>query len=164
MARAKFVKKARKARPEHGIEVGDSYYYWAFMQGGRGGPKHYSKTRPTRSQLTQSDFLSQIYEMEDRGFTAEDPDGLRDERDTLVSDLESLGDEQYDKFSNMPDVLQQGDTGQLLEQRQEACQNIASEFEGIDLDCDVEEGDEEGMQSWIADKVSELESVGWDYE
>ena len=35
MTRAHFVKKARKDHPEGDIKKGDSYWWWAFMVGGR---------------------------------------------------------------------------------------------------------------------------------
>jgi hypothetical protein len=52
MARAHFVKKARKAIPGTDIKKGDSYYWWKFRFGG----KRTSKTAPKASQLTQSEF------------------------------------------------------------------------------------------------------------
>lgn len=70
MARATFVKKARKDIPGTDIKAGESYYWWKFRFGG----KHYSKTPPRRSQLTQSDFLGQLYAIEDeiQGLVADD--------------------------------------------------------------------------------------------
>ena len=65
MTRAHFVKKARKDHPEGDIKKGDSYWWWAFMVGGRGGPKHYSKTQPKASQLTQSEYLGSIADIQD---------------------------------------------------------------------------------------------------
>ncbi len=146
MARATFVKAARKDYPQAGIKKGESYYHWAFMVGGRGGPKHYSKTPPTRSQLTSSSFLSQIYELEDRGFTGETPEDLQ-------SELESLADECDSSLQNMPEGLQQGDTGQLLESRAEGCRETASEFENIDLDYD-EPDDDEVVQRLVDESAS----------
>ena len=49
MPRVHFVRKAAKAHAG-GIEKGDSYYWWKFRYGGI----RKSKTRPKRSQLTQS--------------------------------------------------------------------------------------------------------------
>jgi hypothetical protein len=105
------------------------------MVGGRGIQRK-SKTPPTRSQLTNSEFLAAIYDLEDGcdWSNAECPEDLQSKRDELVSELQSLGQEQSDKFDNMPDGLQQGPTGELLEQRAEACENIANEFEGVELD------------------------------
>ena len=49
--------KAAKDYPDHGIKKGEMYFHWKFRYGG----KHRSKVRPRSSQLTQSDFLSQMY-------------------------------------------------------------------------------------------------------
>lgn len=63
MTKAHFVKKAAKDNPA--VKKGEPYWWWKFMVGGRGGPKHYSATRPRPSQLTQSEFLSAIYSQQE---------------------------------------------------------------------------------------------------
>lgn len=62
MPRVHFVKKARKDVSNSDIKKGESYYWWKFRFGG----KCVSRTPPKQSQLTQSDFLSQIYKIQDR--------------------------------------------------------------------------------------------------
>lgn len=52
MPRVHFVQSARKARPEIGLEVGGSYYYWSFRYGGT----HRSVNYPRPSQLTQAKY------------------------------------------------------------------------------------------------------------
>ena len=101
MARAHFVAKARTDHPEGGIKKGESYYWWAFMVGGRGGPKHYSKTPPRRSQLTQSEFYSALYEIEDSLNALPADDGLGDAVASIVSDLENLAEETRTKKENI---------------------------------------------------------------
>lgn len=121
MARAHFVKKARKDNPA--VKAGESYYWWEFRYGG----KHYSKTPPRPSQLTQSEFLSQMYSFQEQiedATSIEDIEGLPDE-------IRQLGEEQIEKKDNMPEGLQEGDTGQLLEERAEAMESWASELEDI---------------------------------
>ena len=128
MPKVTHVKSARKPIPRYNIEVGDSYYHWSFMVGGRGGPKICSKTPPTRSQLTNSDYLKQLYEIYDNGIPGcADADDLRQ----CAEELRGLGDEQEEKFNNMPDGLQQGDTGQMLEERASGCQSAADEIDNI---------------------------------
>lgn len=168
---------------------GETYYAWGMMVGGRGVQKK-SKTPPTRSQLTNSEFLGAMYDLED-GLSfdqVESPEDLEAVRDEIAGQLRDLGQEQTDKYDNMPDGLQQGDTGQLLEQRAEACENIASEFDDVDLvysepddqeledeieDKDltveevadrVEELKQEKLDEWLDEKKGELNDVGWDYE
>lgn len=129
MAKATFVKAARKAVPSAGINVGDSYYWWAFRYGG----KHYSKTPPKPSQLTQSNFLAQLYAIqEDQGDLPAD-DNLPSAVEDLVSRLNDLADECESNRENMPESLQDSETGQLLESRADACRSAADELEGLDL-------------------------------
>lgn len=123
---------------------GEYYYTWGMMMGGRGVQQR-SRTEPRRSQLTNSDFLGQIYDLED-GFAPTDatsPEDLQDMRDDVAQQLRDLGQEQQDKFDNMPDGLQQGDTGQLLEERAQSCEQIADELEQVDLDDFDEDLDED---------------------
>lgn len=138
MPRVTHVKSARKANPRYGIEVGDSYYHWAFMVGGRGGSKICSKTKPTRSQLTNSDFYKSLYGFYDDSVTNCEPkpdvptadfDSLPDDIESLAEELRQIGQEQQDKFDNMPDGLQQGDTGQMIEQRAQGCEAAADEID-----------------------------------
>ena len=135
MPRVHFVKNARKDYPEVGIQRGDSYYWWKFRFGG----KHKSKIRPKPSQLTQSDFLSRIYELQER-FEGLSPtmsiEDIESEVDTIIDELRELADEQSDKQSNMPDSLQYSTVGELLENRADSCNEMADELEAIDLSVD----------------------------
>ena len=94
MARATHVKKARKDIPGTDIKAGDSYYWWKFMVGGRGGPKHYSKERPRLSQLTQSEYLGTLYDLQDRLSALPADSSLADEVQSLVDDIRQLGEDQ----------------------------------------------------------------------
>ncbi len=138
MPRVYKVESARKARPELNIAVGDTYYYWKR----RKGPLQMSKTYPKRSQLTGSPFLQTIYDIEDRiaALTADEelPEAVRD----IVQELRDLAEECQSSLDNMPEGLQQGDTGQMLEARIEGCNQAADELEGIDFS-DAPEGEAE---------------------
>lgn len=163
MPRVHHVKSARKAQPEHGIAVGDSYYWWAFKTGGRGGVKRVSKTYPKRSQLTQSDFLAQLYDIEDElsALTAADGEGLAGTIEDTASRLRDLASEQEDKLSNMPDGLQQGPTGEMLQERTDACNNAADELEQIDTDISGKDDDESAEEFWER-VVEEAQAVSVD--
>lgn len=143
MARAHFVKKAAKDHPEGGIKKGEPYYWWAFMVGGRGGPKHYSKSAPRRSQLTQSGFLGALYDIEDEISALAADDGLADVVPDIAGRLNELADEQEEKKNNMPDALQDGPSGEQLQERADACRTAADELEAIDFS-DAPEKKEEG--------------------
>jgi hypothetical protein len=88
MPRVHHVKKARKAQP------------------------------PTRQQLTQSSYYIAVYDIEDMvaALTADTMDGLECEVQNVIDAIESLRDETQEKLDNMPEQLQYGDTGQLLQE------------------------------------------------
>lgn len=133
MTRAHFVKAAAKDYPQAGIKKGESYYWWKFKARYGNSPRKMSKTRPRPSQLTQSEYLSQALALQERVEDLAPDSTLPDELPGVIDDLRSLGDEQGDKLDNMPEGLQQGDTGQLLEQRRDACNEYANALESIDL-------------------------------
>lgn len=145
MARVTHVKKAQKAIPSAGIKVGDSYYWWKFRYGG----KHVSKEYPKRSQLTQSSFLSQLYDLEDRigEFFCENKDDFDSFRDEIASEIENLKDECQSSLDNMPEHLQESS---VLTERVEALDSWQSEVENVEC----EDYDEEEIRD---EKKSELD-------
>lgn len=132
MAKLNFVKSARKADPKHGIEIGDSYYWWQLYR----QPKRKSKTRPPRSALTGSEFYATMYDIEDEigALNCTDTDGLRDTVDDIAMRIREAGSECSERLENMPEGLQEGDAGQMLQERYDACEAWADELEGVDLD------------------------------
>ena len=131
MARATLVKKEQKDIPEHGIKAGESYYWWSFKRGG----KRWSKTPPKRSQLTQSTFYASVYDLEDDVIAnATANDGLAELRDEVTSSLQEIADQCQESLDNMPEGLQQGSTGELLQERIGAMESAISEFDGLELD------------------------------
>jgi len=138
MTRAIFVKKAQKDYPEHSIKKGESYYWWKFRFGG----KHFSKTAPKASQLTQSGFLQTLYDIQERieGVGVdEDLDSFLTE---VKSDLESLRDECQSSLDNMPQHLQESSSsGEMLTNRIDALGSFMDELDGISTDIDVDEDD-----------------------
>lgn len=112
---------AAKDYPRFGIKKGDKHYKWKIKQT-YGGIEYRSLTYPRRSQLTSSEYLSQQYDFEDAIQEASDPEEFR----SIASDVENLGSEQEEKLNNMPEGLQQGHTGELLEERRQACEDWAS--------------------------------------
>jgi len=73
-----------------------------------------SKTYPRRSQLTQSAFLAELYEIED-GIPAE---MTPDELESLIGELEALREQCEESLDNMPYALQDSSSsGMLLTER-----------------------------------------------
>ena len=156
MARAKLVKKAQKDYPEQGIKKGESYYWWKFRFGG----KHYSKTMPKRSQLTQSSFLGQVWEVEDE-MSSYSPDELSSVDSDLADFKERLqeaADESQNSLDNMPEGLQQGDTGEMLQNRVDEIESMISELDSIDIDELEKEQDEsdDDFEQRVEDKKQEI--------
>ena len=141
MPRVTIVKKAQKDQGSCGkcqvkIKVGDGYRWWKFNFGGRYVRCLKAECAPKPSDLTRSEFYSTLYDIEDSVSAALDDFRSGGEADDLASalndaaeQLRELGQECQDKFDNIPEGLQQGDTGQLLENRAQECEGKADELE-----------------------------------
>jgi len=142
MPRVTYVQSARKDNPA--VKAGEPYYWWKFRHGG----KRYSKIRPRPSQLTQSAYLSGIRSLVERveDFDSADYEGFADFRDEIVADLQELRDQCQDSLDNMPESLQYSPTGEMLQERIDACDSAESDIEGLDVDLydenDYEDEDE----------------------
>lgn len=138
MPRVHRVERARKStnryenekRKAAGIKPGDSYYWWEFKTGG----KVYSKTRPTRQQLTRSEFYQTLYDLEDeageiaaqlRAGTT-DPQDASDSLDDLASRVDDYKSELESRLDNMPEGLQ---ASSVLNERIEALDAIRQSIE-----------------------------------
>lgn len=149
MPKVHYVKAARKSNPV--ANVGESYYWWKFRYGG----KKYSKTPPKPSKLTQSDFLSQYYGIQE-GVEVQSFDSVDDfdiYKEELIGELETLRDEQEEKFENMPESLQGGSTGDLIQGRIEGLEEWLDSIGQIEVD-DDEDG--EKVEQLLLDAVQEL--------
>ena len=161
MPRVTHVKKARKDYPSFGIKKGDSYYGWSFNF----GPTMKSLTPPTRSQLTLSDFLSQLYDLEDgisnRFSDLDDTDEIQSAIDDLISDIQNLLDETQERLDSMPEQLQEtSSAGETLQERIDNLENWISELESVDTDIDEEfkDEDKEGRITEIIDEIDQTSS------
>lgn len=129
MPRVHYVKKARKDNPA--VKAGEPYYWWKFRYGG----KRYSKTRPLPSQLTQSEYLSTGYSLQECLPTMfcvfED---LENDRDEVVGQLEQLRDMSQESLDNMPQELQDSsDTGMLLQERVDNMESLISRVQDVEI-------------------------------
>lgn len=135
MPRVNFVKKARKDVPNSDIKKGESYYWWKF----RYGSKRVSRTNPKRSELTQSSFLSTIWDIEDRISNISEDEDFETLVQDFITEIEELRDETQDSLDNMPDQLQDAPTGQLLQDRIGALEEMITELENVDTAFDEDE-------------------------
>jgi len=139
MARA-IQRTARKEYPHYGIKKGDRYWFAEVKTGPRSSRTIRSLKPIPRSQLTASEFLSTAYDLSDQLETCDSLEQLIE----IKEGFESLQDETQEKLDNMPEGLQQGDTGQLLQERIDQCESIISEIEDAanDIEAENSEGDE----------------------
>lgn len=126
------------------INKGQKYYTWQLYM----SPKQFSLTYPKRQQLTNSNFLRQVWDTEDRIIEFSYDEHGEDGRDEIVQELEMLRDEVQESLDNMPEQLQEGDTGQMLQERIEQVEEMISILEDIDL-TEPERGDFTGDESYF---------------
>lgn len=146
---------ARKDYPQFGIKKGDLHYTWSLKTGPRSSVTYRQIAKPRRSQLTTSEYLSSLYDWEDSLEAASDVDSLR----PLVDDIRALGEEQRGKYDNLPDGFQMGETGQLLEERADACERAADELEEIIGEFDSGPDEDEDREEWeqgLLDRAKEI--------
>lgn len=182
MTRVHFVKRAQKDYPEHGIKKGESYWWWKFKPRRGDGIKRYSKTQPKPSQLTQSEYLSAAYSLQERiddmKIESGDLQAVADELRSVAEEIRQLGEEQGSKSDNMPEGLQESETAQLLRSRNEACDALADEIEGAADEIEGLEGEaEDEIEDEIEDEAVDeavdemvgraqdiLGGIGWNWE
>ena len=155
MPHVHFVKKARKADRNAGIKKGDSYYWWKFRFGG----KNKSKSKPKQSQLTRSEFWGNIFGLQEDHEKPPEYDDLESTVEEIKSQLEEWRDEQEERRSNMPDALQDSETGELLQERYDALDSAVSDLDGVgDFEIDEDEDKPEGAES-DEDKEERLQGL-----
>lgn len=149
--------KARKDYPEQGIAKGEMCYVWS-LKTGRGGTTYRSKHRPRPSQLTTSGFLQTFYGIQE-AFEYESPgfSELESSVEDVKGQLEELRDETQGNLDNMPEGLQGGPTGQLLQERIDALESIIGDLESIDFTVDYggqeDEDEKENIESARAEEI-----------
>lgn len=145
---------ARKDYPANGISKGEKYFYVKIKTGPYSSRTIRSKTRPKRYELTSSDFYSQLWRIEDESFQ-----GVSEASDLfdIAEEIRELGSEQQEKFDNMPDGLQQGDTGMMIEERAQQCEEWADAIEQAanDLESKLDEFDK-AVEAGTPDDQDEL--------
>lgn len=136
---------ARKDYPRDGIKKGDTYYYTK-LKLQRGGIEKRSLKPFKPSQLTTSGFKIAFLSAGE-GFEEAMKGGDYSTLASALSDaaeaIRDAGQEARDAFDNMPEGLQQGDTGQLLEARADGCDSKADELDDLASQAESEEAPDE---------------------
>jgi predicted DNA-binding protein (UPF0251 family) len=112
-----------------------------------------------------------VYDIEDRIEEATADDSLQGLVEEVVQELGDLADECESNRENMPEGLQGGPTGELLQERADALRSAVDEFEALDLsdynDADFEEPEreegesDEDFKARVAEARDEAETEYW---
>ena len=132
MARLHHVHKARKDYPTEGIKKGQEYW-WTKR---RFRSKQRFAKKPRRSQLTGSDYLATIYDIQD-GLSVtpavEDAESITDELEELLETCES-------SLDNMPEQLKDTSySGELLTERIDSLTSAIEQLQNVDESMGAEE-------------------------
>lgn len=161
--------KRQKARKEYDctkckgkIKKGDEYYRFALTRFNPLCPLCLT-CKPTRSQMTGSDFLATMYGIEDdsiAGLNIGDMEDAQSSVEAIVGELEELRDETESRHENMPEQLQDAPTGELLQGRVDSVQEMIDELEAVDVDIDDELSEEE-KEERKEEILGELTGIGY---
>lgn len=155
-----YVKKARKANKAAGIKKGDSYYWWKFRYGG----KQVSKTHPKQSQLTQSEYLSSMYSIQEgvesiSGSIQDAIDELRSAKENVEEVMQNC-EEKADNLENALETLREriDYCASLLDGLEEAADNLEPYAD------EEEEEDKKEDDMSAEDRIREaLDSIDWTF-
>lgn len=125
--------KARKDYPQFGIKKGDEHYTWSLILGPRTSRTFRQIKPPRPSQLTTSEFLGRMGDLEaDFGeFTFDHDDAAEEFLRGAIEELESIAENEDEKYENLPENFQYGEAGQRMEERAEAARSWAQEIETL---------------------------------
>lgn len=144
MAKLTVVASARKpgvcGKCGKEIKPTESYVWWKFRMGAKQVRCNRGECYPRRQELTQSEWQQRVADFEDEqqrlcsGMAEYDtqlPDieTMANDLDALAQDVRDFGEEQQEKLDNMPESLQGGEVGQLLQERADHLDSVAGELE-----------------------------------
>lgn len=167
MPQVRHIKKARKSNRKFGIKKGKPYWTWGFRSGS-GFVKKVSLVPPKRSQLTQSEFWSTVYSIQEQvdDEKVECPEDFNELLGDVRGQLEELRDDTQSKLDNMPESLQNGSSGELLQERidklDEVIDGLPDELsceEMSDEDEDAREGADLGAEDALVDLRNKLDEI-----
>lgn len=159
------TQKARKEyccnKCQQTIKVGDMYHkIIAQFQ----APRYRClNCKPERSELTTSDYLSWLYDLQDHVGERYD---LRTEegKDELYSELEIQRDELQSRLDNMPEQLQYAPTGEMLQERIDSIESALSDLDNLDFPDKEDYVVDESELEFEEDKESKQEELDSEYE
>jgi len=130
MAKIHYVKKCRV--DNSAVKRGEPYYWWKLPF----GEKSYSKTYPSRSQLTASDYLGCVFDLQDsiKGYTWIEQEGdFSDMMDEIIDQVTDIRDQCQASLDSMAPMLHSAPNGKLLIARVDACDVALGEVSEMDF-------------------------------
>lgn len=151
---AAVVKKVRaqKDYPQFGIKRGQEHFTWS-VPGGGVFVKYRSLTAPKKSQLVAPGYQQDFAVLQE---TAAYLGEIHDVSDiqSLVDEITALKDDVEEKYNNMPEQLQGGDTGVLMQDRISDLESWIEELNDIISDAEAITDDmEDCAEQW--EQISE---------
>lgn len=144
----------------HPIVKGETYFQWSIkaQRGGTTYRQHTSHGHPKQSQLTNSKLsgaYAAIESAEASIAAASGKDDLVEALESCASEIEQVRDEYQESLDNMPDGLQQGTTGQEIQEKIDALESFADSLNSAAGDLDDDEYEEALKEAGlVADKES----------
>lgn len=151
------VTHVKAARQDNSVcKKGESYYWWKFKNCG----KSRSLTYPKPSQLTRSPYLGSVYDLIDQVNAFEPEPGEEGVIETfgeeITEGITEIRDQCQESLDNMPESLQYSPTGELLQERIDACDSAESECMPEEPDQWVEERERiEERDEWEGNEPSQ---------
>jgi len=84
---------------------------------------------------------------------------LESTKNEICDEIRELGEEQREKQYNMPESLQQSETGELLERRADSMDQWADELDSVDVEINEEREDFESDEEWQQHLSDELDRM-----
>ena len=144
--------KAQKDYPQFGVKRGQQHFTWSVPMGGV-FVKFRSMTQPKKSQLVAPGYQQDFAVLQE---TAEALGEIHDtsDIDSLIDEITALKDETEEKYNNMPQQLQGGDTGVLMQERVTELETWIEELSNIMSDAEAITDDmEDCAEQW--EQISE---------
>jgi len=143
------------------IISGAPYVWWKFRYGGRRVRCTKPECQPKPSDLTQSEYLSTVYEWQERTFEFDCREDVESAKEEMAGEIETLRCELEEKLDNMPEGLRDGDTGQLLQERIASLQEAQDAIESIEVEIEGEEPEEPERAEGETDEAFAARRAAW---
>jgi len=149
------------------VKAGEPYYWWQLHR----SPKQLSLTKPRQSQLTNSAFLGEMYGLQEEieDWTGTKMHELEEQVQAWKDKARELAEMSDESLQAMPESLQYGPTGEMLQERYDACEAFEQELDNIEFEIDDEEdwktewclqsGEGNMEEEWIEYEQERVEEV-----